>query len=110
MIHEGFAQHVSSALDAYLEPALRVKLDTLDQLSIRSIDSISTLLLCRSVSLNSMFVECDSEFVFPIIENVALEEREVQEIRPRVYPRSKMRSCWTWLFLFGASLNCVADA
>ena len=69
MIHEGFAQHVSSALDAYLGTSIEVKLDTLDQLSITDhIDSISTYCYVVPFSLNSMFVECDSEFVFPIIE------------------------------------------
>jgi flagellar motor switch protein FliM len=49
-IHEGFAQHVSSALDAYLGTSFEVKLDTLDQLSIKDhIDGLPSSLLRRSV-------------------------------------------------------------
>ncbi len=68
-IQEGFAQHVSSALDAYLGTSFEVKLDALDQISI--MDHVAGLPAhCYVVpfSSNSMFVEFDNELVFPIIE------------------------------------------
>jgi flagellar motor switch protein FliM len=68
-IHEGFAQCVSSALDAYIGTSIAVKLDGLDQLSIK--DHIAGLPVhCFIVpgSANSIFVEFDNELAFPIIE------------------------------------------
>ena len=68
-IHEGFAQHVSSALDAYLGTSFEVKLDSLDQLSIKDhIDGLPSHCYVVPFSSNSMFVEFDNELVFPIIE------------------------------------------
>jgi flagellar motor switch protein FliM len=68
-MHEGIAQHVSSALDAYLGTSCEVKLDALDQLSIK--DHLADLPAhCHVVPFasNSVFVEFDNELIFPIIE------------------------------------------
>ncbi len=68
-IHEGFAQHVSGALDAYLGTSCEVKLDALDQLSIKEhIASLPAHCLVVPFASNSTFVEFDNELVFPIIE------------------------------------------
>ena len=68
-IHEVFAQNVSSALDAYLGTSFEVKLDSLDQLSIKDhIDGLPNHCYVVPFSSNSMFVEFDNDLVFPIIE------------------------------------------
>jgi len=68
-IHEGFAQQVSSALDAYLGTSFEVKLDALDQLSIKDhIDSLPAHCYVVPFCSNSMFVEFDNELAFPIID------------------------------------------
>jgi flagellar motor switch protein FliM len=91
-IHEGFAQHVSSALDAYLGTSIEVKLDTLDQLSIKDhIDSLPAHCHVVPFSSNSMFVEFDNELIFPIIEmllgglgNAGDPGRELSEIEDEI--------------------------
>ena len=68
-IHEGFAQHVASALDAYLGTSFEVNLGALDQLSIK--DHIAELPThCHVVpfAANSLFMAFDNELVFPIVE------------------------------------------
>jgi len=68
-IHEGFAQHVASGLDVYLGTSMEVKLEGLDQLSIK--DHIAALpSYCYIVpsSSNSLFMEFDNELAFPIID------------------------------------------
>jgi flagellar motor switch protein FliM len=92
VIHEEFGQHVSSALDAYLGASFEVKLEALDQLSIK--DHIAGLPAhCYVVpfSANSMFMEFDNELVFPIIELLlggsgAAEDpgRELSEIEDEI--------------------------
>jgi len=92
VIHEGFAQHVSGALDAYFGTSIEVKLERLDQLSIKDhIDSLSTHCYVVPYSSNSMFVECDNELVFPIIElllggagNTGHPGRELSEIEDEI--------------------------
>jgi flagellar motor switch protein FliM len=67
--HEGFAQHVGIALDAYLGTSLEVKLDALDQLSIKDhIDALANHCYIVPFSSNSLFIEFDHELVFSIIE------------------------------------------
>ena len=69
VIHEGFAQHVSGALDAYFGTSIEVTLKGMDQLSIKDhLDHLSTHCYIVPFLSNSMFVECDVELVFPIIE------------------------------------------
>lgn len=69
VIHEGMAQHVSSALDAYLGTSCEVKLDALDQISIKDhIDGLSAHCYVVPCSSNSVFAEFDGDLVFPIIE------------------------------------------
>jgi len=68
-IHEGFAQHVAGGLDLYLGTSMEVKLEGLDQLSIK--DHIAALpSYCHIVpfSSNSLFMEFDNELAFPIID------------------------------------------
>ncbi len=91
-IHEGLAQHLSSALDSYLGTSIEVRLDTLDQLSVKDhIDSLSTHCYVIPFSTNSVFVECDSELVFPIIEmllggsgDTRNPDRELSEIEDEI--------------------------
>lgn len=68
-IHEAFAQHVSSALDAYLGTSCEVKLDAIDQMAINDLLAVLPA-HCYVVPLasNSLFLEFDSELVFPIVE------------------------------------------
>jgi flagellar motor switch protein FliM len=68
-IHEGFAESVSNALDAYIGTSIAVKLDAVDQLSIKDhVAEIPAHCLIVPGSANSIFVEFDNELVFPIIE------------------------------------------
>ena len=68
-IHEGFAQHVASGLDVYLGTSMEVKLEGLDQLSIKDhIAGLPSHCYIVPFSSNSLFMEFDSELVFPIIE------------------------------------------
>lgn len=68
-LHEGFVQHVSSALDAYLGTNCEVKLDGLDQLTINEhLSEIPAHCYVVPVSSNALFLEFDTELVFPIIE------------------------------------------
>src|ERR1700728_4306421 len=72
-VHETFARQLASALDVYLGTGLEVKLQTLDQLSLKDhIASIPPLSYIVPFSLSTlpgtMIVECDINLVFPIIE------------------------------------------
>lgn len=68
-IHEGFAQHVSSALDAYLGTSCEVKLDGLDQLAIKEhLADVPAHCYVVPMSSNALFLEFDNDLVFPIIE------------------------------------------
>ena len=72
-IHETFARHLASALDAYLGTGLEVKLSALDQLPIKDhIATISPLAYIAPFSLSTMpstmIVECDIDFIFPMVD------------------------------------------
>jgi flagellar motor switch protein FliM len=72
-IHETFARHVASALDAYLGTGLEVKLSTLDQLPIKDhIAAISPLAYIAPFSLSAVpstvIVECDIDLIFPMVD------------------------------------------
>src|SRR5579863_9378779 len=72
-IHETFARHLATALDAYLGTGLEVKLSTLDQLPIKDhIAAIPSLTYIIPFSLSTipstMIVECDIDLVFPIVD------------------------------------------
>ncbi|MGB6691651.1 MAG: FliM/FliN family flagellar motor switch protein [Terracidiphilus sp.] len=72
-IHETFARHLASALDAYLGTGLEVKLSALDQLPIKDhIATISPLAYIAPFSLSTMpstmIVECDIDLVFPMVD------------------------------------------
>lgn len=72
-IHETFARHLSTALDAYLGTAVEVKLKSLDQMPVKEhISGIPSLAYIVPFSLSSipgtMIVECDINLVFPMIE------------------------------------------
>jgi flagellar motor switch protein FliM len=72
-IHETFARHLASALDAYLGTGLELKLSALDQLPIKDhIATISPLAYITPFSLSpnpsTLIVECDIDFVFPMVD------------------------------------------
>jgi flagellar motor switch protein FliM len=72
-IHETFAHHVSSALDAYLGTGIEVKLGAFDQLAIKDhIAAIPPLTYIVPVTSSSvpgtMIVECDINLVFPMVD------------------------------------------
>lgn len=72
-IHEKFAKHLASSLDAYLGTELKIKLLMLDQLSFK--DHIASIPAFSYVSPfylgtipGTMLVECAIDLVFPIID------------------------------------------
>jgi flagellar motor switch protein FliM len=72
-IHETFARHVASALDASLGTGLEVKLTGLEQLPIKEhIAGIPPLTYIVPFSLSTIpgatIVECDINLVFPIVD------------------------------------------
>jgi flagellar motor switch protein FliM len=72
-IHENFARHLASALDAYLGTGLEVKLTGLEQLPIKEhIVSIPPLTYIVPFSLSTIpgatIVECDINLVFPVVD------------------------------------------
>lgn len=68
-IHENFAQHLSLALDAYLGMGCEVKLEGLDQLAIKEhLADLPPYCYVVPVTSNSLFLEFDNDFVFPMIE------------------------------------------
>lgn len=95
-IHDTFARHLASALDAYLGTGLEVKLKGLDQLPIKDhIAGIPPLSYIVPFSLNAMpstmIVECDMDLVFPMIElllggkgTVASNTRDLSEIEEEI--------------------------
>lgn len=93
-IHETFARQLASALDVYLGASLEVKLQTLDQLPLKDhIVGIPPLSYIVPLSLSTMpgaiIVECDLDFVFPVVElllggtgtstNIPRELSEIEE-------------------------------
>lgn len=91
-IHETFAHHLSNALDVYLSTGIDVKLHSLEQLAIKDyIASIAPFSYLASATWNAspgvVFVHCDANFVFPVIELLlggtsigAPEPRDLSEI------------------------------
>ncbi|MGA7341565.1 MAG: FliM/FliN family flagellar motor switch protein [Terracidiphilus sp.] len=72
-IHETFARHLASALDAYLGTGVEVKLGSLDQLPIKDhIAGISPLTyivpFSGSAVPGTMIVECDIDLVLPMVD------------------------------------------
>jgi flagellar motor switch protein FliM len=72
-IHETFARHLASALDAFLGTGVEVKLTALDQLPIKDhIAGIPSLTYIVPFSLSTMpstmIVECDVNLVFPMVD------------------------------------------
>lgn len=72
-IHENFARHLASALDAYLGTGLEVKLTGLEQLPLKDhIAAIPALTYIVPFSLSTIpgatIVECDVNMVFPIVD------------------------------------------
>ena len=72
-IHESFARHLATALDAYLGTGLEVKLTSLDQLPVKDhIAATSPLAYIVPFSLSAnpstVLVECDVNLVFPIVD------------------------------------------
>ncbi|HEY9125659.1 MAG TPA: flagellar motor switch protein FliM, partial [Acidobacteriaceae bacterium] len=72
-IHETYARHLASTLDAYLGTGIEVKLSGLEQLPIKEhIAGIPALTYIMPFSLNTTpgatIVECDISMVFPIVD------------------------------------------
>ncbi len=72
-IHETFARHLATALDAHLGTGLEVKLSGLEQLPIKEhIAAIPALAYIVPFSLSAIpgatIVECDISLVFPIVD------------------------------------------
>lgn len=72
-IHEAFARHLASSMEAYLGTAVKIKLLMLDQLSFK--DHLSSIPPFSYVSPffldtipGTMLVECGIDLVFPIID------------------------------------------
>jgi flagellar motor switch protein FliM len=95
-IHEIFARHVATALDAYLGTGLAIKLQALEQLSIK--DHIAALPplsyvvpFSLSTTPSTMILECDVDLVFPMIELLlggsgtsVSDARELSEIEEEI--------------------------
>jgi flagellar motor switch protein FliM len=95
-IHETFARHLSSALDAYLGTGLEVKLSGLDQMPIKDhiagIPALSYIIpFSLSTMPSTMIVECDINLVFPIVDLLlggsggpGKDARELSEIEEEI--------------------------
>ena len=91
-IHETFALHLGGALDSYIGTGVEVKLETLDQLSVRDhINSIPPLSYVVPFSANALLVEFDIDLVLPMIELLmggtganAGDARDLSEIEEEV--------------------------
>jgi len=72
-IHENFARHLASTLDAYLGTGLEVKMTALEQLPLKEhVAAIPPLTYIIPFSLSTIpgatIVECDINLVFPIVD------------------------------------------
>ncbi len=72
-IHESFARHLATALDAYLGTGLEVKLSSVDQLAVKDHMAATPPLtyvvpFSTSAPPSTMIVECDIDLVFPIVD------------------------------------------
>ncbi|HEX4036794.1 MAG TPA: FliM/FliN family flagellar motor switch protein [Acidobacteriaceae bacterium] len=95
-IHETFARHLASTLDAYLGTGLDVKLRGVDQLPVKDhVAGIGPMSYIVPFSLqtipSTMIVECDIDLVFPMIEllmggrgSPADHTRELSEIEEEI--------------------------
>jgi flagellar motor switch protein FliM len=95
-IHETFARHLTAAMDAYLGGDPKVKLATLDQISLRDhITAVDPLSYIAPFSIGAVpgtvLVEFDIELAFPIIDLLlggngapAFEARELSEIEEEI--------------------------
>jgi flagellar motor switch protein FliM len=95
-IHETFAHHLASALDAYLGTTVEVKLKGLDQLSIKdhiaAIPPLTYIVPLSSTTVpGTMIVECDINLVFPMVDlllggtgGAAAGPRELSEIEEEI--------------------------
>jgi flagellar motor switch protein FliM len=91
-MHETFALHLGGALDSYIGTGVEIKLETLDQLSVREhINSIPPLSYVVPFSANALLVEFDIDLVLPIIELLmggtgtnAGDARDLSEIEEEV--------------------------
>lgn len=95
-IHETFARHLSSTLDAYLGTGVEVKLRNVDQLAVKDhIAGIGAMSYIVPFSLQTMpgtmIIECDIDLVFPMIEllmggrgSSSSQSRELSEIEEEI--------------------------
>ena len=95
-IHETFARHLASTLDAYLGTGLDVKLRGIDQLPVKDhVAGIGPMSYIVPFSLqtvpSTMIVECDIDLVFPMIEllmggrgSASDQTRELSEIEEEI--------------------------
>jgi flagellar motor switch protein FliM len=95
-IHETYARHLATALDAYLGTGLEVKLTGLEQLPIKEhITGIPALTYIVPFSLSTIpgatVVECDISMVFPIVDLLlggtgasSSGQRELSEIEEEI--------------------------
>lgn len=73
VIHESFARNLTVAFDSFLGTSVDVKLSALNQMRLEehvaSIPSLTCILpLSRQSSPEAIFLECDIELIFPIID------------------------------------------
>ena len=95
-IHESFARHLTSALDALLSTELEVKLSSIDQPGLEEhVAAIPAYCCIIPFSMRSpsatVVVECGNEFVFPLVDlllggdGVSSDEpRELSEIEDAI--------------------------
>ena len=90
--HEKVAQNVSGVLDPYLGTSVEVKLETLDQLTIKDhLASVGPRSLVVPFAGSSFFIEMDIELVFPIVDlllggigGATQVERDLSEIEEEI--------------------------
>jgi flagellar motor switch protein FliM len=95
-IHETFARHLTTALDAYLGTDLKVKLQSLEQTSVKehiaSIPAFTYIVpFASSMFASTMIAEFDIDLVFPILDLLlggtgtqVSEARELSEIEEEI--------------------------
>ena len=68
-LHETIGQHVASELESHLGTSVEIKLETLDQLTIKEhVAEISPRCLVVPYAGAAFFVELDNELVYPIVD------------------------------------------
>jgi flagellar motor switch protein FliM len=95
-IHETFARNVASTLDSFLGTGLEVKLQRLDQMTMKDHAAATSPLtyiapFTYEPAASSMLIECDINIVFPIIDllmggtgRTSVEARELSEIEEEI--------------------------